>query len=120
MSDRITNYSALSYALENLPDAPAEIREKLEKMLAQIEKKNASPKKLTEKQEKNEVIKTAILDFLDANPNTGYTVTDLIREVPECANSSNQHISALVRLLDIDKKIVKYVDKRRTYVKIAA
>lgn len=118
MTNKTTNKSALIYAIQNLPDAPADIREKWEKMLANLEKKDAAPKQLTEQQKKNEVIKAAILDFLSANAETGYTVSDLIAQVPECNGDTTQHISALVRALDLDKKVTKYTEKRRTYVKI--
>lgn len=127
MSNKLTNRVALQSAIDVLTTgtlqsdfSTAEIVDKLEKMIAQLEKKDAAPKKLTEQQKRNEVIKTAILDFLAANPENGYTVSDLIKEVPECTASSNQHISALVRALDLDQRIMKYTEKRRTYVKIAA
>lgn len=127
MSNKLTNRVALQSAIDVLTTgtlqsdfSTAEIVDKLEKMIAQLEKKDAAPKKLTEQQKRNEIIKTAILDFLAANPENGYTVSDLIKEVPECAASSNQHISALVRALDLDQRIMKYTEKRRTYVKIAA
>ena len=119
-TNRITEKSALLYAIQNLPDAPIEYREKWEKMLANIDKRNAAPKQMTEQQKKNEVIKAAIVDFLTANSETGYTVSELITNVPECNGDTTQHISALVRALDLDKVVTKYVEKRRTYVKIAA
>ena len=119
-TNRITEKSALLYAIQNLPDAPVEYREKWEKMLANIDKRNAAPKQMTEQQKKNEVIKAAIVDFLTANSETGYTVSELITNVPECNGDTTQHISALVRALDLDKVVTKYVEKRRTYVKIAA
>ena len=119
-TNRITEKSALLYAIQNLPDAPTDVREKWEKMLANIDKRNAAPKQMTEQQKKNEVIKAAIVDFLTANSETGYTVSELITNVPECNGDTTQHISALVRALDLDKVVTKYVEKRRTYVKIAA
>lgn len=119
-TNRITEKSALLYAIQNLPDAPTDVREKWEKMLANIDKRNAAPKQMTEQQKKNEVIKAAIVDFLTANSETGYTVSELIASVPECNGDTTQHISALVRALDLDKVVTKYVEKRRTYVKIAA
>ena len=120
MSEKMTEKRALIYAIQNLPDAPADVREKWEKMLANLEKRNAAPKQMTEQQKKNEIVKAAILDFLTANPETGYTVSDLIAQVPECNGDTTQHISALVRALDLDQRVIKYVEKRRTYVKIAA
>lgn len=116
---KTTNKTALLYAIENLSaSAPAEIIDKLNTMVAQLDKKNASPKKLTAQQEKNEVIKTAILDFLSDNAGTGYTCSDLLREVAELEGDSNQHVSALMRALRLDGKVVSYQDKRKTYFKV--
>ena len=72
---KITNRVALTYAIEHLPDAPDEIIEKLTNMVAQLDKKNASPKKLTAQQEKNEVIKADILEFLSDHAGEGFTVS---------------------------------------------
>lgn len=115
---KTTNRTALTYALENLPDAPAEIREKLEKMLAQLDRKNASPKKMTAQQEKNEGIKAEIVDFLSAHADEGFTVSDLLKAVSACEGDSNQHISALMRALVIAGSVEKYTEKRKSYFRI--
>ena len=117
---KMTNRIALTYALDNLPDAPADVREKLENMVAQLDRKNASPKKLTAQQEHNEVIKAAIVEFLSDNAGTGFTVSDILKAVPMCEGDSNQHVSALMRALVQAGIVEKYIDKRRTYFKIAA
>ena len=117
---KVTNKSALLYAIENLPDAPEDVRAKWEKMVEQLEKKSASPKKLTAQQEKNETLKGVILDFLADNPDTGYTVSDLLKAIPEFEGDSNQHVSALMRALSLDGKVEKYSEKRRTYFRYAA
>jgi len=115
MTNKTTNKTALIYAIENLPDAPADIREKLTKMLDQLERKNAAPRKMTEKQEKNEVIKGVILDFLNDHSDHGYTCSDLIKSIAELEGTSNQYVSALMRLLCEAHKAEKYTEKRRTY-----
>lgn len=119
MTNKYTNKSALQFALDNLPEAPAEVREKWQKMIDQLDKKNASPKKLTAQQERNEVVKASIVEFLSDNAGTGFTVSDLIKAVPDCEGDSNQHISALMRALVLAGSVEKYIDKRRTYFKIA-
>lgn len=116
---KTTNKIAIQFAIDNLPDAPAEIREKWANMIVQLEKKNASPKKLTSQQEKNEVLKGDILEFLSDNAGTGYTVSDLLKEVSALEGDSNQHVSALMRAL-VDAHVVeKYSEKRKSYFKIA-
>lgn len=115
---KTTNRSALTYAIDHLTDAPSEIIEKLQGMIAQLDKKNASPKKLTSQQEKNEVVKTAIVEFLSDNADKGFTCSDLIKAVPELEGDSNQHVSALMRALRLEDKVTNYTDKRKTYFKI--
>ncbi len=118
MTNKTTNKTALLYALENLPNAPADVREKWEKMVAQLEKKNASPKKMTAQQEKNEAVKAEIVGFMADNAGTGFTVSDLLKQVPACEGDSNQHVSALMRALVLAGSVEKYTEKRRTYFKV--
>ena len=116
---KTTNRIALTYAIEHLTDAPAEVIEKLENMVAQLDKKNASPKKLTAQQEKNEAIKADILEFLTDNAGEGFTVSDLLKSIPSVEGDSNQHVSALMRALVLAGSVEKYIDKRRTYFRVA-
>ena len=115
---KTTNKTALQYALDNLPEAPADVREKWQKMVEQLDKKNAAPKKLTEKQTKNEGVKADLLDFLTEHEGEGFTVSDLLKSVPVCEGDSNQHVSALMRQLVDAKAVEKYTDKRRTYFRV--
>ena len=117
-NSKMTNKTALLYALDNLPDAPADVREKWQKMVEQLEKKNASPRKMTAKQEQNEVLKAELLTFLSEHDSEGFTVSDLLKQVPACEGDSNQHISALMRALVLAGSVEKYTDKRRTYFKV--
>lgn len=117
-TSKTTNKTAIQFAIDNLPNAPVEIREKWANMIAQLDKKNAAPKKLTAKQEQNEVTKVAILNFLADNEGTGYTCGDLIKTMPELAGDSNQHVSALLRALVLAGSVNKYTDKRRTYFRV--
>lgn len=119
-STKTTNRSALVYALENLPDAPADIREKWQNMIAQLDKKNAAPKKQTAKQEANEIVKEAIVSFLSLNSDHGYTCSELLKEVAELGGRTPQYVSALMRALVLANIVTKYTDKRKTYFQIAA
>lgn len=120
MTEKMTYRKALDYAIANLPaDAPAEVTEKLNALIAQLDKKAASPKKLTEKQTANIGVKDAIMEFLSDNTDTGYTCSDLLKLVPALEGQSNQYASALMRQLVEDKRAVKYTEKRRTYFKAA-
>lgn len=116
---KMTNKIALTIALEAIGDSNAEATAKITKMIEQLEKKNASPKKMTAQQEKNEVLKGVILDYLKDNVGVGYTVSDLLKVVPELEGDSNQHASALLRALFLAGSVEKYTEKRRTYFKVA-
>ena len=120
MNTKMTNRKALTYAIDHLTDAPADVIAKLTKMVEQLDKKNASPKKLTAQQVKNEELKEVIVDFLADNADTGFTVSDLLKAIAELEGDSNQHVSALMRQLVEAGKVEKYSEKRRTYFRIVA
>lgn len=79
-----------------------------------LAKKNSSEKKPTAQQTANEGIKNAILEGMESGKL--YTITDLIKSVPECADLTNQRVSALVRQL-IPDHIERVEDKRKAYFK---
>ena len=80
---------------------------------------NAGDKKPTAKQMENDAVKQVILDEMTANPDKLYTVTDLIKGVPELAEYSNQRVSALLRQMIDANTVVKTVDKRKSYFRLA-
>ena len=68
------------------------------------EKKNAS-RKPTKVQEENEVIKTKILEGMAVN--RAYTITDLIKTISDISDLTNQRVSAIVRQMVVDGKVVR-------------
>ena len=82
-----------------------------------LDKKNSAEKKPTAQQTANDSIKVAILDNMEEGKK--YTITDLIKTVPECADLTNQRVSALVRQLVDDKVVVRTEDKRKAYFSLA-
>lgn len=122
-TEKMTYRKALDYAIANLPaDAPADVLEKLNALTAQLDKKAASPKKLTAAQEANVGLMDCILSFLRENADSGFTCNDLLKSVPELEGKSNQHVSALMRKL-VDEgngPVEKYSEKRRTFFRIKA
>ena len=118
-TERMTNRKALEIAIAVIGDSNEEAVAKLSKMIEQIDKKNAAPKKKTAQQEWNEVFKIDILAFLRENRGSAYTVSDLLTSVPSCAGESNQRVSALLRALVNNGDVVRFVEKRRTYFKAA-
>jgi hypothetical protein len=82
-----------------------------------LEKKNASDKKPTAQQTANDAIKVAILGGMEKGKR--YTITDLIKSIPECADLTNQRVSALIRQLCDESKVVRTEDKRKAYFSLA-
>lgn len=74
------------------------LREFIQHEMDLLVKKNSGEKKPTATQVVNEGIKSAILEFVNKNPKM-FTITDFIKQVPECADMSNQRVNALVRQL---------------------
>ena len=91
------------------PDMVAFIEHELE-LLA---KKNSADKKPTAQQTANEAIKSAIVEAMEAN--RLYTVTEIQKSVAECADLSNQRVSALLRQLKDEGAVVRTEDKRKAY-----
>lgn len=80
-----------------------------------LAKKNSSEKKPTATQVANDGIKTAILNGMEVGKM--YTITDLIKTIPEIADLTNQKVSALVRQL-MPEYIEKIEDKRKSYFRL--
>ena len=88
----------------------------VEHELELLEKKNSSEKKPTAQQTQNEAIKTAIAEGMTAN--RLYTVTEIQKEIAECAELSNQRVSALLRQMKDDGIVTRTEDKRKAYFSI--
>ena len=82
-----------------------------------LAKKNSADKKPTAQQTANEAIKSAIVEAME--PNHLYTVTEIQKSVAECAELSNQRVSALLRQLKDDGVVVRTEDKRKAYFSLA-
>mgnify|MGYP002517294062 FL=1 len=78
-----------------------------------LAKKNSAEKKPTAVQVANEGIKADILDGMEIGKK--YTITDLMKEIPACAELSNQRVSALVRQLVADGSVERTEEKRKAY-----
>ena len=61
----------------------------------------------------NEAIKQAIVDGMERDH--FYTITELQKSIPECAELSNQRVSALVRQMVADGAVIRTEDKRKAY-----
>ena len=121
-NNKLTNKKALEIAINAVVEhgydtadfTTDEIVEKLEKILAQTEKKNSGERKQTDKQKKNEELGQVILEWLKTQTE-GKTVTDMMKEIPELAELSNQKVSSIVKPLKDDGLIQKKIEKGRSY-----
>ena len=120
-------YTALSAYLTDNPDVvfqspkgsitAKEMGDFITHEMELLSKKNSSEKKPTAQQTANEGIKTAIVEGMEQN--RLYTITELIKEIPECADMTNQRVSALVRQLVDSGAVVRTEDKRKAYFSLA-
>lgn len=81
-----------------------------------LSRKNSADKKPTATQMLNEKLQNAIIAHM--KPGERYTVSQFIKEVPECSAESNQKISAMMILLKDAGKVEKVIEKRVSYFQI--
>lgn len=79
--------------------------------------KKALNKKATKNQEQNEVLKDEILNVLT---DVGATITDIQAKSDVLASLNNQKITALLRQLKENGKVVKTYDKKKAYFALAS
>jgi hypothetical protein len=98
----------------------------IEHELELLDKKNAADRKPTAVQVANDGLREAILDFMKEGK--GYTVSDLIKQVPACADLSQSKVSAILRPLLLvtakgeanpDGVLERYEEKGKAYFKLA-
>ena len=110
--EKMTNVKAIEYVMENcvLPD---DVKEKLGKMKDQFVKKNSAERKPTANQTENANLKVAILGGMATGK--AYTITDLMKCIPELSDLSNQRVSAIVRQLKDEGSVTREEIKRKAY-----
>lgn len=83
-----------------------------------LNNKKQGEKKPTANQIANEGIKQVILDNMTEN--RLYTITEMCKEFPECAELSNQRMSAILKqMVEAENPVIeKIVDKRKTYFRL--
>ena len=79
-----------------------------------VAKKNAN-RKPTKAQEENEGYKSSIIEGMEKGK--AYTITDLIKSIPDCADLTNQRVSALIRQLIASGSVERVEEKRKAYFK---
>lgn len=112
---KMTYANALEIAIATVENA--EVKEKLTSLKAQIAKKNTSEKKPTATQKENATLKVAIVNGLEKGK--AYTISEIIKAVPEVGELSNQRVSAIVRQMVESGTLVREEVKRKAYFTLA-
>ncbi len=84
-----------------------------------LAKKNSAEKKPTAQQTANKGIAEAIVSAMANEPTRLFTITEIIKAVPECADLTNQRVSAIVRGL-LGVSVERVEDKRKAYFRYLA
>ena len=108
---KITNKSALTYILEHY-DLPADVAEKVQGMLAQLEKRSSAERKPSARQVENEKLKGEIVNSMEEGRK--YSVAEMIKEFAFFpADITPQRVSALMTQLVDAKLVEREVVKRK-------
>ena len=114
---KLTNVTALEMVLGmEMVIQNQELFDKLTQMKNQFEKKNSSQglRKPTKTQQENEVLLGIVLGYLQEVKDKK-TITELTNEVAELNGLSGQKVSALLKKLVDTEKVIKTLEKRKTY-----
>ena len=92
----------------------AEHKAFLEGRIAQLDKKSTSKSdKPTAIQKANAELKDKILAEMEADK--AYTISDMLKALPSCAELSNQKVSAVMKQMVEANLVVRTEDKRKAY-----
>lgn len=106
------DYFGMLRALPEVQDR-ADLVAFIDREVTLLEKKNSGNRKPTANQVANEVLRNAI--YAAMQDNRLYTVGELIKEVPECADLSAPKVTAQVTAMVKDGRLVNTKDKRKSY-----
>lgn len=114
MANKMTYAMALDVAINAVGEG--EVAEKLSALKTQLAKKSSAERKPTATQKENFGFKEAIVNGLGDGK---YTITDIIKSVPEVGGLSNQRVSALVRQMVADGILIREEIKRKAYFRVS-
>ena len=92
----------------------------IEGRITALEKKASAPKKESEADKVKSGIKADVLAFLSANEGKKFTITQMMKQVPNLpAEISNQRLTSLVTQMVRENEVERVVEKRVSYFTIA-
>ena len=114
--EKLTYLKAVEVAIEAVEDVA--VKEKLIDLKATLEKRKTN-KGQTKTQKANELVKDTIYEVLVDNKDNekGLTVTEMLATKAFDATVTNQKLTALLRQMIEDGRVVKEVDKKKSYFK---
>lgn len=80
-------------------------------------RKTGGEKKLTAKQVANITVADKVYEFMAGTPDTQYTVSELLKVVPEFEGASASYANAIVKKLKDSGRVVRTEIKGRAYFK---
>lgn len=80
-------------------------------------RKTDGEKKPTAKQITNATVADKVYEFMAGTPDTQYTVSELLKVVPEFDGCSASYANAIIKKLKDAGRVVRSVDKGRAYFK---
>ena len=116
MANKMTNKGALQFVLDTY-DVPADVAEKLNAMLAQLEKKSGAERKPTARQVENAKIKDKILSQME--PNVLYTVGEMLKKFDTSEDMTSQRLTALLSQMADDGAVAKTKEKGKSLFSLA-
>ena len=116
--DMVYTHMAKNGDKETVHPVPDKIVEFLTHKITQLDKQADAPRKLTPTQEKNEIVKTAILENMEAGER--YSIPDMLEQF-DCfdAGTHSQYVSSLLTQLKTANKIVRTEEKGKAYFSLA-
>lgn len=112
----MTKKEMFAQILSHLTDSQE--REFVEHEIELLERKNTRKgEKMTPAQEANLAIKQAIVDFL-TETGKPMTVSEMLKEIPQCAELTNQKVSSLVSQLVREFVVVRTEEKGKAFFAI--
>ena len=116
-TNKITYIDALNSVL-NGETLTTETTEKLKALREQLVKRNAAKSnKPSKKQAENAELLVQLVEAMKPITNPA-TVSEIMATSPELSNYSNQKISALLKILEKEGKVIRTIDKRKAYFQL--
>jgi ferritin len=113
--EKMTNKKALMYVVDNFAEMPTDVAEKINAMIASLDKKSTN-RKSTKTQEQNESLKEVVMSVLSAEHKTASEIMKLHDELKDL---SNQKVASLLNALVKDGKVQKSTEGKKSVFYLA-